>query len=123
MTRKAFHASSDAMGQGEALACSGVEALTLAAAEPGRSYHITSLGETRLARLELLSAGLAPEAVVNLVRGTGGRPRIVACDGIRAAIGAELASGVRLSPCGPGCGCAQEVRCACPEKTNPAETL
>ncbi len=83
----------------------GDSSLTLAHAEPGGSYHITSLGETRHARLEVLSAGLAPEAVINLLRGSGNRPRIVACGEVRAAIGVDLASGVRLRPCGCGCGC------------------
>lgn len=82
-----------------------VEAVTLARAEPGRPYHITSLGPSRLARLELLSAGLAPDAIVSLLRGDGCRPRIVACGEIRAAIGIDLASGIQLKPCGCGCGC------------------
>ncbi|WP_428686736.1 FeoA domain-containing protein [Roseibium sp.] len=83
----------------------GDDTLTLAHAEPGGSYHVTSLGETRHARLEVLSTGLAPEAVINLLRGKGNRPRIVACGEIRAAIGVDLASGVRLRPCSCGCGC------------------
>ncbi len=83
----------------------GEDALNLALAEPGGTYHVTSLGETRCARLEVLAAGLAPETVINVLRSGGTRPRIVACGEIRAAIGADLASGIQLRRCGCGCGC------------------
>ncbi|MCK7611123.1 FeoA domain-containing protein [Roseibium sediminicola] len=96
----------------------GNAALTLASAVPARTYHVMSLGETRMAQLELLSAGLAPGAVVNLLRGEGGRPRIVACGGIRAAIDADLATSIRLAPCGSDCGCAHELRCTVVKETD-----
>ncbi|GAB2187888.1 FeoA family protein [Roseibium sp. LAB1] len=83
----------------------GAALLTLAHAEPGKTYHVVCLGETRHSRMELLAAGLAPDTVINLLRGCGARPRIVACGDIRAAIGADLAMSVHLSPCGCGCGC------------------
>ncbi|WP_417711240.1 FeoA domain-containing protein [Roseibium aggregatum] len=86
-------------------AAKGTDVLTLAHAEPGKAYHVVCLGETRHARMELLAAGLAPDTVINLLRGNGSRPRIVACGDIRAAIGADLALAVHLSPCGCGCGC------------------
>ena len=78
---------------------SGADVLTLAHAVPGKAYHVVCLGETRHSRMELLAAGLAPDTVINLLRGNGLRPRIVACGDIRAAIGADLALSVRLSPC------------------------
>jgi Fe2+ transport system protein FeoA len=83
----------------------GSTAVTLAVAKPGMRYHITSLGASRHAKLELLSAGLAPDTVLDLLRGKGSRPRIVASGEIRVAIGADLAAGMVLKPCGCGCGC------------------
>ncbi len=83
----------------------GADVLTLAHAVPGKAYHVVCLGETRHSRMELLAAGLAPDTVINLLRGNGLRPRIVACGDIRAAIGVDLALSVHLSPCDCGCGC------------------
>ncbi|MES0882533.1 ferrous iron transport protein A [Roseibium sp. SCP14] len=84
------------------------EPVNLATAKAGSRYHVTSLGKTRTARLEVLTAGLAPDAVIDVLRSSGTRPRIVACGEIRAAIGEDLARGVKLLQCGCGCGCNNE---------------
>ncbi|WP_269586050.1 ferrous iron transport protein A [Roseibium sp. Sym1] len=105
MPQSAFDVTTKVCGEPEPRSVPGDTVLTLAAAEPGRPYHVASLGETRHATLDLLSAGLAPDIVVRLLRGEGSRPRIVACGEIRTAIGADLAAGVVLKPCGCGCGC------------------
>ncbi|MHA7774622.1 FeoA domain-containing protein [Roseibium sp. M-1] len=109
MSDSVLHASTNAQGFAETRPKPEAAALTLAAAVPGRAYHVTSLGTSRQSQLELLSTGLAPDTVLQLLRGAGQRPRIVAYGENRAAIGADLACDVCLQPCGTNCGCPRPV--------------
>ena len=105
MTDIVPHGPPSAIGQREISPLQADGTLTLASAVPGRSYHVAALGKSWHRRLELLSTGLAPDIVLELLQGEGNRPRVVACGDIRAAIGADLAADVCLKPCGADCGC------------------
>ena len=109
MSDSVLYVSKNAPGFAETRHKSEAAVLTLAVAVPGQAYHVTSLGTSRQSQLELLSAGLAPDTVLQLLRGAGQRPRIVSYGENRAAIGADLACDVCLQPCGANCGCQRPV--------------